>query len=75
MTPALTALSLPMKARIRTHCTSRSTCYLYLLIKASTRLADLTDVDFFLEPLSTTLFPGLPSGIEVHNGFAGEQAE
>jgi predicted lipase len=36
--------------------------------------ADLTDADFFLESLSSSLFPGLPSGIEVHNGFQSEQA-
>ncbi|KIJ55281.1 hypothetical protein M422DRAFT_23892 [Sphaerobolus stellatus SS14] len=37
-------------------------------------VADLTDIDFFLEPLSSTLFPGVSSSIEVHNGFAGSQA-
>ncbi|KAF8493055.1 lipase [Russula emetica] len=37
-------------------------------------LADLTDIDFFLEPLDTSLFPGIPSGVEAHNGFASEQA-
>ncbi|KZS95515.1 lipase [Sistotremastrum niveocremeum HHB9708] len=37
--------------------------------------ADLTDVDFFLETLDTSLFPGLSSSIEVHNGFQDEQAE
>jgi len=36
--------------------------------------ADLTDADFFLESLDPTLFPGLSSSIEVHNGFASEQA-
>jgi hypothetical protein len=38
------------------------------------RFADLTDVDFFLEPLDPSLFRGIPSGVEVHNGFAREQA-
>lgn len=37
--------------------------------------ADLTDADFFLESLDTTLFPGLSSSIEAHNGFASEQAQ
>jgi len=37
--------------------------------------ADLTDADFFLAPLDPTLFPSLPSGIEVHNGFGSEQAK
>ncbi|KAI0258702.1 alpha/beta-hydrolase [Gloeopeniophorella convolvens] len=38
-------------------------------------LADLTDVDFFLANLDSTLFPGLSSSIQVHNGFAAEQAK
>jgi len=38
-------------------------------------LSDLTDADFFLESLSTTLFPGLSSSIEAHNGFQSEQAQ
>jgi len=33
----------------------------------------VTDVDFFLKPLNSTLFPGLSSDIQVHNGFADEQ--
>jgi len=37
-------------------------------------LADLTDADFILEPLDATLFPGIPSSVEVHDGFASEQA-
>lgn len=36
--------------------------------------ADLTDADFFLESLDSSLFPGIPSSVEVHNGFASEQA-
>jgi hypothetical protein len=38
------------------------------------RFTDLTDVDFFLEPLDPSLFQGIPSGVGVHNGFAREQA-
>ncbi|KAJ7777400.1 Alpha/Beta hydrolase protein [Mycena metata] len=38
-------------------------------------LALVTDSDFFLDSLSPTLFPGLSSSIEVHNGFANEQAK
>ncbi|KAF9466209.1 lipase [Collybia nuda] len=34
----------------------------------------LTDADFFLETLSTSLFPGISSSIEVHNGFRDAQA-
>jgi len=37
--------------------------------------ADLTDLGFFLEPLNSALFPRLPSGIKVHNGFADEHAK
>ncbi|KAN0132755.1 alpha/beta-hydrolase [Lactarius tabidus] len=36
--------------------------------------ADLTDADFFLESLDPSLFPGIPASVEVHNGFASEQA-
>ena len=38
-------------------------------------LADLTDADFFLESLNPSLFPGIPSGVEAHKGFASEQAK
>lgn len=38
-------------------------------------LADLTDLDFFLQDLDPTLFPGLPSSIQVHEGFANEHAK
>jgi len=37
--------------------------------------ADLTDADFFLESLDSTLFPGVSSSVEAHNGFAAEQAK
>jgi len=38
-------------------------------------LADLTDADFFLTNLDSTLFPGVPSSVQVHNGFGAEQAK
>jgi len=38
-------------------------------------LSLVTDSNFFLVPLDSTLFPGLSSSIEVHNGFAAEQAK
>ncbi len=44
------------------------------LKKPSSRLADLTDADFFLEPLDSSLFPGIPSDVEAHSGFANDQA-
>jgi hypothetical protein len=37
-------------------------------------LADLTDADLSRGPLNPSLFPGVPSTVEVHNGFASEQA-
>jgi hypothetical protein len=39
------------------------------------RLADLEDADFFLESLDPTLFPGVPSSVQAHSGFAGGQAK
>ncbi|KAI9458354.1 lipase [Lactarius psammicola] len=36
--------------------------------------ADLTDANFSLKPLDPSLFPGVPSSVEAHNGFASEQA-
>ncbi|KAH8989452.1 Alpha/Beta hydrolase protein [Lactarius akahatsu] len=36
--------------------------------------ADLTDASFTLKPLDPSLFPGVPSSVEAHNGFAAEQA-
>jgi predicted lipase len=47
----------------------------FLTQLASLRLADLTDANFFLQSLDPTLFPGVPSSVEVHNGFANEQAK
>ncbi|OJT09887.1 Lipase [Trametes pubescens] len=37
--------------------------------------SDLTDINFFLENLDSTLFPGLDSGVKAHNGFADEHAK
>ncbi|KAI0297461.1 lipase [Multifurca ochricompacta] len=37
-------------------------------------LADLTDANFFLESLDSSLFPGVSSSVQAHNGFASEQA-
>ncbi|KAI0249662.1 Alpha/Beta hydrolase protein [Lactifluus subvellereus] len=36
--------------------------------------ADLTDLIFPLAPLDQSLFPGVPTAVGVHSGFAGEQA-
>ncbi|CAK5278175.1 unnamed protein product [Mycena citricolor] len=35
----------------------------------------ITDLRFFLRHLDPTIFPGLPSDIEVHTGFADEHAK
>ncbi|KAI9440884.1 Alpha/Beta hydrolase protein [Lactarius indigo] len=35
----------------------------------------LIDIDFILVPLDSSLFPGVPSSVEVHDGFASEQAK
>ena len=37
--------------------------------------SDLTDVDFFLTNLDTTLFPGVSSNVQAHNGFLAEHAK
>ncbi|KAI9058382.1 alpha/beta-hydrolase [Trametes sanguinea] len=37
--------------------------------------SDLTDINFFLDDLDTSLFPGMTSAIQVHNGFAAEHAK
>lgn len=37
--------------------------------------SDLTDVNFALDTLDSTLFPGVSSDVEVHNGFAAEHAK
>ena len=34
-----------------------------------------TDLDAFQEKLDSTLFPGVSSSVEVHSGFAKEQAK
>lgn len=35
----------------------------------------ITDLDFFLESLDSSLFPGIGSTIKVHSGFKESQAE
>ncbi|RDB18531.1 Lipase [Hypsizygus marmoreus] len=42
---------------------------------ASKILPVVTDADFFLMPLSSSLFPGISSSIQVHNGFGDAQAK
>jgi hypothetical protein len=57
---------------VRNHPTfgSRSGLILYHL-----SLALLTDADFFLNGLSTSFFPGVPSSVQVHNGFGDAHAK
>jgi len=38
-------------------------------------LSDVTDANFPLGTLDTTLFPGVSSSVEVHSGFRDEQAK
>ena len=38
------------------------------------RLSLLVDADAFLDPLDPTLFPGVPSSVEVHSGFSSSHA-
>ena len=47
--------------------------YSYQLFFFSQAIA--TDIDAFKENLDSTLFPGVPSSVEVHSGFANEQAK
>ena len=35
----------------------------------------MTDLDFGLDKLDTSLFPGIPSTAQVHGGFADAHAE
>ncbi|KAH9849002.1 alpha/beta-hydrolase [Lenzites betulinus] len=37
--------------------------------------SDLTDINIILTTLDKTLFPGVPSGVQVHEGFASEHAK
>ncbi|CAE6500015.1 unnamed protein product [Rhizoctonia solani] len=37
--------------------------------------ASLTDADSYMTELDSTLFPGVPSGVQVHNGFEMSQAK
>ncbi|KAI0076704.1 alpha/beta-hydrolase [Panus rudis PR-1116 ss-1] len=38
-------------------------------------LSVLTDIDAIQDPLDSKLFPGVPSGVAVHGGFADAQAD
>jgi len=41
---------------------------------SSSSLSILTDVNIVKEPLNATLFPGIPSTVQVHDGFRDEHA-
>lgn len=45
----------------------------FFLELPSSRESLVTDADFFLTNLNSTLFPGVSSDIQVHNGFKDEQ--
>lgn len=38
-------------------------------------MSDLTDVDIFMGNLDSTLFPGVSSSVQVHEGFRNEHAK
>src|SRR6266702_5921797 len=69
-TPSLSPIRVPTPANCKL--TSLRGSY-GIIAHPRVRLAVLTDVDILLEPLDPTLFPGIPSSIEVHHGFALEQ--
>lgn len=50
------------------------TTQLFTQLVALHRLPLITDSDFFLTTLDSSLFPGIPSDIEVHDGFKDAQA-
>ncbi|KAF5322219.1 hypothetical protein D9619_001889 [Psilocybe cf. subviscida] len=37
-------------------------------------VSDLTDINILMDNLDSTLFPGVPSSVDVHDGFRNEQA-
>jgi hypothetical protein len=37
--------------------------------------SDLTDIDTLTTTLDATLFPGVPDGVETHDGFTDEHAK
>lgn len=41
---------------------------------SSPSVSDLTDVDIIMDTLDPTLFPGVPSTVEAHEGFLNEHA-
>src|ERR1700721_3191861 len=43
-----------------------------LIFFSHRRLSDLTDIEIAQVSLDPTLFPGVPSGIKVHQGFSDE---
>lgn len=49
--------------------------FIYQYSSPVLREADLTDLDFSLENLDPTLFPGVDASVMVHSGFANEQAQ
>ena len=50
-------------------------CYGLLIHRVVRSLSDLTDLNFPLTALNSTLFPGIPSTVEAHSGFLAEHAK
>ncbi len=77
MIPALTPSLLATREPIPRKCQS-----FHLLLYSAVpscllfhSLPIITDLDFFLESLDSSLFPGIGSSIKVHSGFKESQAE
>ena len=47
----------------------------FLIFFSYRRMSDLTDIEIAQVPLNPTLFPGVPSGIQVHQGFSDEHGQ
>lgn len=78
LTLHLTLLSWRIKVLIHQRCASGLNIIINLfdvLLICYISVADLTDIDIEKTTLDPTLFPGVSSSVEVHEGFANEQAK
>lgn len=51
-----------------------SDCFVERIPFPYASLSDLTDIDILMGNLSPTLFPGVSSSVQVHEGFRDEHA-
>ena len=70
-TPSLSLTRVPAAIKCKLALLRRSYA---LVAHPLVRLADLTDINFFLTPLDSSLFPGVPASMQAHSGFSSEQA-